>query len=223
MAQPVPVAVRPDVTAPPQPGAARPIRIVTSGRSGAELTSAPERSTVADRFAATNGSVARDGSIATERAATTNGAAFGSRNVATTSPSRTAGRTAAGTKRAAARAPTRRKPSRVDLDEVRVLASAVYAGGNGPLVLGERYLIGVHEVSAYVLGPVDTSPSHVAATRPLVEVEATALEDRFLLSDTDTGRNHLGLAFVSVRGCTIEALALAVAEARAAVVEATRA
>jgi hypothetical protein len=100
-------------------------------------------------------------------------------------------------------------------NEVRILASAVFVGGNAPLLPGARYGIGVHEQVLHVLGPLDTSPDKVVVSRRLDELDVTALGDRIVLSASSPTLGSIGVVFTGINGRTAGGLEEALAPSAA--------
>jgi len=72
---------------------------------------------------------------------------------------------------------------------VAILGSAIFMGGNVSLQIGSRYILAKVGAKMHILGPVDLSPSAVAARISLADAEATVVADRLLI----TGRDGAGL------------------------------
>jgi hypothetical protein len=91
-------------------------------------------------------------------------------------------------------------------DEVHVLVSATFVGGNVPLIPGARYAIGVHEAAMHVLGPLDVAPGQVVVSRLLEDLDVTALSDRIVISAPSSTLGSLGLVFTGINGMSPEGL-----------------
>lgn len=70
-----------------------------------------------------------------------------------------------------------------------LLATAMYITGSHECQPGLHYLLTLRGSSLIVLGPLETAPHTVAATRPVTELRVTAFGEGLLISDT---RSALG-------------------------------
>lgn len=94
-----------------------------------------------------------------------------------------------------------------DLGEERLLANAVYFGGNVGLVVGMRYAITRQGDTFRLRGPVDTDPTSVVVEERVADVVATSLSDRLIVSSVEGHR--LAIALGAIAGSTGPELELA--------------
>jgi hypothetical protein len=86
-------------------------------------------------------------------------------------------------------------------DSMKLLTSAVYVGGSGRLMLGERYLIARRGRHLQILGPIIENPSRVIVEEPLDSLEIVGANDRLVVTST-RGRGNLALAFQRLAGAS---------------------
>jgi hypothetical protein len=86
-------------------------------------------------------------------------------------------------------------------DSMKLLTSAVYVGGSGRLMLGERYLIARRGRHLQILGPITENPSRVIVEEPLDSLAIVGANDRLVVTNT-RGRGNLALAFQRLAGAS---------------------
>jgi hypothetical protein len=84
---------------------------------------------------------------------------------------------------------------------MKLLTSAVYVGGSGRLMLGERYLIARRGRHLQILGPITENPSRVIVEEPLDSLAIVGANDRLVVTNT-RGRGNLALAFQRLAGAS---------------------
>jgi hypothetical protein len=84
---------------------------------------------------------------------------------------------------------------------MKILTSAVYVGGSGGLMLGERYLIARRGPLLQILGPITESPSRVIVEESLDRLVIVGANDRLVVTST-RGRGKLALAFQRLAGAS---------------------
>lgn len=98
------------------------------------------------------------------------------------------------------------RAGRTTWDETIILATAVYLTGSASLKPGYRYAIATYGSRFRVLGPLDIDPTIVALDRPAQSIEASDVEGRLLVSESN-GRSSMTIAFMSVAGPSTRDLA----------------
>ena len=116
-----------------------------------------------------------------------------------TEPGSSGGSTASSQPDAASPADVPAAPPTGDPNESRILATAVYAGGSAPLETGERYILSAHDESLQIRGPVEKSPDTVVFSRPLIELDVTGIDGRFIVTSAP-GHGRTTMVFTSLTG-----------------------
>ena len=86
-------------------------------------------------------------------------------------------------------------------ESMRILTSAVYVGGSGRLLLGERYLIARRGRLLQILGPITETPNRVIVEEALDTLAIVGANDRLVVTRS-RGRGNLALAFQRLAGAS---------------------
>jgi len=157
-----------------------------------KATKATKASGAADRTAAAVAPPAVSTDPPAPASASASASASAKSEPAAAAPAAAAGRRASPAKAAVVDGATTRR-------DQQVVTSGVYVTGTVGLSAGSRYTIAHDGVDLQVLGPSDRSPKKIAYERALEGVDATAPEDRLILTAAG-GRGGTVLVFMSVEG-----------------------
>ena len=82
----------------------------------------------------------------------------------------------------------------------RTIATGVFAGGSGDMIVGYRYMISLTEKQLQLSGPVDVAPQRVVFRAARASVEAAALDSDLVIGAETSSGNRVQLSFRGVAG-----------------------